>query len=119
MPSPLLERIIFNYAKKMHKQKNGSRYASGAEYGYCKKVAKSGDHDFSMIANSLRIELENFGLIGAKIQRSSLGYCAEAVAVNRVLQVHPTRYSDIEVGTAFRIKTLQRGKKCIICRNMF
>ena len=60
-----------------------------------------------------------FGVIGEKKFGSSIGYCAEAVAVNRVLENHPTRLKSIIVGKAIRPKTLQYGKKCKICRNMF
>lgn len=118
MATPDLENRIWNYAKKLHQKKDGCAFASGAEFSFCKKIAKSGDH-MSDIVKSLRVELETFGVIGEKKFGSSIGYCAEAVAVNRVLENHPTRLKSIIVGKAIRPKTLQYGKKCKICRNMF
>lgn len=108
-----------HYATRLHKKKNSSRYASGAEYSGYMKVAKSGDHSEDDIVTPLKNELILFGPIGSKLQRSSIGFCAEAVAVNRVLIKYPTSLSKMTVGRAIRIKTLQIGKKCIICRNMF
>lgn len=117
-PSPLLEKKIWSYAFKLKQKKDGSRYVSGAEYRLCRKVAKSGDH-LNGIVKELENELEEFGAIGSKLNGSSIGYCAEAVAVNRVLELNIKKLSEIIVGSAIRVKTLQYRKKCKICRKMF
>lgn len=118
MATPILEKKIWHYAEKLHRKKEGCSFVSGAEYSHCKQVAKSGDH-LNGIVDSLRIELEKFGEIGEKKYGSSIGHCAEAVAVNRVLEIHPNQLAKVDVGRAIRPKTLQFRKKCRICRNMF
>lgn len=119
MASPILNRMINQYAIKLKHGKKFPAYASGAEYLHCKKVAHSGDIEDADFVDSLRTELEAFGPIGKKYNRSSIGYCAEAISVNRVLKIYPSQRSKLSVGIAIRPKTLQRGKKCKICKTLF
>jgi hypothetical protein len=117
--SPLLERRIENYAKWCYKNKHFVSYVSGAEYGTIRRTAKSGDirkHDF---VQSLKDKLAPFGRLGDKFDSSSIGYCAETVSANRVLQIRPTRLDQLSIGRVIRPKTQQFGKKCRICNSIF
>jgi hypothetical protein len=119
MASQILNNQINKYAKKLHFEKSGCSFVSGAEYYKHKKVAHSGDIEKKDFVKSLKVMLEKFGKIGDKYNKSSIGFCAETVSVNRVLKKYPKNLSDLKVGIAIRPKTLQAGKKCKICKSIF
>jgi hypothetical protein len=119
MASQILNDRIKKYAKKLHIQKSGYSFVSGAEYYKYKKVAHSGDIEKKDFVKSLKIELQRFGKIGDKYANSSIGFCAETVSANRVLKKYPKNLSDVKTGLAIRPKTLQTGKNCIICKTIF
>jgi hypothetical protein len=119
MASQTLNDRINKYAEKLHYEKRGHSFVSGAEYYKYKKVAHSGDIEKKDFVKSLKIELQKFGKIGDKFNKSSIGFCAETVSANRVLKKYPKNISDIKVGIAIRPKTLQTGKKCKICKTIF
>lgn len=119
MASQLLERRIYNRALKMHKVKKFPSFVSGAEYKSLNQVAASGEIFFSDFVKPLEQELKKFGTIGKKFKGSSIGFCAETIAANRVLKIIPTKLEKISIGQAIRPRTLQKGKKCIICKKLF
>lgn len=119
MASQILNDRINKYAIKLHFKKHGCSFVSGAEYYKFKKVAHSGDIARKEFVKSLKIELQKFGKIGDKYDKSSIGFCAETVSANRVLKKYPKNLSDVKVGLTIRPKTLQIGKKCKICKTIF
>ena len=119
MASQTLNNQINKYAEKLHFIKSGCSFVSGAEYYKYKKVAHSGDIEKKDFVKSLKTELERFGKIGDKYNKSSIGFCAETVSANRVLKKYPKNISDLKVGIAIRPKTLQTAKKCKICKSIF
>lgn len=119
MVSNQLENKIRNYALRLHRKKRFPSYVSGAEYKYFQKVASSGDISKSDFVKSLKIELNKFGKLGDKYEGSSIGFCAETVSANRILEIVPNKLNSLNVGLAIRPKTLQVGKKCIICKTIF
>ena len=86
MASQTLNDRINKYAEKLHYEKRGHSFVSGAEYYKYKKVAHSGDIEKKDFVKSLKIELQKFGKIGDKFNKSSIGFCAETVSANRVLK---------------------------------
>lgn len=118
MATPLLERRINQYAVKLKQRKEHPSYVSGAEFLQCRKVAKSGEKVDSFIL-SLKNELENYGAIGTKYKNSSIGYCAETIAVNKLLETFPAHLCYVCVGKAIRPRTMQEGKRCVICKRIF
>lgn len=119
MASSSLELRIIKYAKRLHQQKSGVSYVSGAEYNRTKKVAKSGDINVSDFTIEMKENLKQFGKIGTKYNKSSIGYCAETVSANRVLVKVHKAISQLSVGKAIRPKTMQVRKKCKICKTLF
>lgn len=119
MSSKKLEKRIRNYALKLHYQKKSPSFVSGAEYKKIHKIAHSGDIKTSDFVKSLKIELNKFGIIGTKYKNSSIGFCAETVSANRILEKVPNKLSELSVGIAIRPRTLQIGKKCKICKSLF
>lgn len=119
MASPQLERMIMNFALQRHRLKDGCSYISGAEYGNYKRVARSGDIQMHEFVPSLVKKLRPFGTIGEKKVKSTIGFCAETVSANRVLERFPNKIDHLCVGKAIRPKTMQFGKRCIICRRIF
>jgi hypothetical protein len=117
----MLEKKILDYAIRLKKKHDYPAFVSGAEYLSIEALGKSGainkgDH----ASNFARlIESKNFGRIGDKYQNSSIGFCAEQVAANKIILRHPASVSKIHVGSAVRPKTLQYGKKCVICKTLF
>ncbi len=119
MSSPILNKRIYHLAKTLHNKKRFPSYVSGAEYRTTRKVAKSGDIKKEDFVLSLERSLAKFGELGDKYAGSSIGFCAETVSANRVLQVHPTRFNNISIGKVIRPRTMQFGKKCKICNSLF
>lgn len=114
-----LENRIRNYALNLHKRKKFPAYVSGAEYRNCRKIASSGNININDFVQDLRNRLITFGQLGTKYKGSSIGYCAETISANRVLEHFPNKLNSLSVGQAIRPKTLQVGKKCTICNSIF
>ena len=119
MASIQLENRIRNYALNLNRRKKFPTYVSGAEYRNYRKIASSGDINNSDFVKGLRAKLIVFGPLGTKYDGSSIGYCAETVSANRVLERFPNKLNSLSVGQAIRPKTLQIGKKCTICNTIF
>jgi hypothetical protein len=117
----MLNKKIRNYALSIHYKQRKKRpaFVSGAQYKPIFKYAKSGDIEVKDFVQSLIVELQAYGNIGEKYRNSSIGYCAEVISCNRVLQVLPINYSSVNVGVAIRPRTMQIGKRCLICNNLF
>ena len=119
MASSILETKIEQFAITLKKKHKYPSYVSGAEYNYCKIVAMSGDIDKTEFVKSLIIELSKFGNIGEKYKGSSIGFCAETISANKVLQRFPLNIDVLNVGRAIRPRTMQVGKRCKICKTIF
>ncbi len=117
----MLDRKIRNYALRVHYKQRKKRpaFVSGAQYGHIFKCAKSGDIEVKDFVQNLIVALQVYGNIGTKYRNSSIGYCAETISCNRVLQVLPINYSNVNVGVAIRPRTMQIGKRCVICNSLF
>lgn len=117
----MLDNKIRKYAIKLKKRHEYPSYVSGAKFETIEKLGKSGEikkEDLTAIFVNL-IESKNFGKVGDKYLNSSIGFCAEQIASNKIIKKHPATISKISVGSAIRPKTLQFGKKCVICKSLF
>jgi hypothetical protein len=117
----MLEHKIRNFALKVHyiERRRYPAFVSGAKYQNIIKCAKSGDIELKDFVQNLVTDLQRFGNIGEKFENCSIGYCAEAVSCNRVLVVLPINYSNVQVGSAIRPRTMQVGKRCKVCNSLF
>ena len=71
-------------------------------------------------SESLKLALLEFGQIGERFEKSSIGCCAEVHAVNDIsIMRRQDDISKISVGVAIRPRTMQTGKKCKICKSLF
>lgn len=116
-----LDTYIFKKARQFHLKRKFYAYVSGAQYKKTIEIEKSGksiESDF--FSNNFLLDLKRIGNIGFKIDNSRIGYCAEIRAVNLVShkrKIH--KYKEICVGIAIRPRTMQKGKKCNVCKTIF
>lgn len=116
-----LEDKILRKAKHCQMKKKHHSFISGAKYKNTRIVKSSGKILESEIHSKiLGDSLKQFGKIGTKYNKSTIGYCAEVHSVNSVCQNRKIEKIDsIEVGSAIRPRTMQKGKKCAICNKLF
>ena len=116
-----LERRIFKKARHCQLKRKFHAFISGARYKKTLEVEHSGKSvEADFFSNEFILDLKNIGEIGNLIGKSRVGYCAEIRAVNLVCNVRKIHeYKKIHVGFAIRPRTMQKGKKCQICKSLF
>lgn len=116
-----LEKKIFKKAKHCQMKKNHHSFISGAKYKNTRIVKSSGKIvEQDIYSKILENSLKEFGKIGTKYNKSTIGFCAEVHSVNSVCQTRKIeKFQSIEVGSAIRPRTMQKGKKCAICNKLF
>lgn len=116
-----LERKIFKKARNCQMKRKHYAYVSGAKYKNTRIVGSSGKIlQANIYSEELIKSLNSFGKIGTKYNKSTIGFCAEVHSVNSVCEIRRiTNIGSIEVGSAIRPRTMQKGKKCAICNKLF
>lgn len=117
----ILERKIFKKARNCQMKRRHHSYVSGAKYKNTRIVKSSGKIlQENIYSEELLKALNKFGEIGTKYEKSTIGFCAEVHSVNSVCEERKlTNIVSIEVGIALRPRTMQKGKKCAICNQLF
>lgn len=117
----LLERKIFKKARHCQMKRRHHSYVSGAKYKNTRIVESSGKIlQANIYSHELISALNTFGEIGTKYNKSTIGFCAEVHSVNSVCKTRKiTNIVSVEVGSAIRPRTMQKGKKCAICNKLF
>lgn len=117
----ILEQKILKKAKYCQMKKKHHSFISGAKYKNTRIVKSSGKIiEEEIYSKTLVVSLKEFGKIGTKYNKSTIGFCAEIHSVNSVCKTRKLDKTDsIEVGSAIRPRTMQKGKKCAICNKLF
>jgi len=116
-----LEAKIFKKARHCQMKRNHHSFISGARYKETRIVKSSGKIlEEEIYSATLKDSLNEFGKIGTKYNKSTIGFCAEVHSVNSVCLTRKIKeINSIEVGSAIRPRTMQKGKKCAICNKLF
>jgi hypothetical protein len=120
MASQQLEDEIYEYALDYKNRRDFVSMVCGAEYKSTRNCNKSGllisETDFYP---RLMEKLLNYGSIGMKVDKTSVGCCAEVNASNDIYKQHKIELNEISLSKAYRPKSMQIKNKCQICKEVF
>jgi len=120
MASLELEDEIKEYARQLQRRKEFVSMTCGAEFRNSRKCNTSGllilDDEYYPL---LKTKLLEFGQIGERINKTSIGCCAEVNASNEIYKMYKIKLNEISLSKAYRPKTMQVREKCDVCNSVF